>query len=264
MIIATGSVNGIGADRAGGPRLELRRWLRERRPDIVALQKVRVWDREFPASALDQLGYRSWVHGKAFGHDYGVAVLTRKGLPEPTSVCRGLPGAEGDGARFLAVDVGGFTFASIYAPYGAKPGVAAVEQSVAAVERRVAWLESLRSLVNTAGYASKRTVLAGDFNVKTDVALSCKGYYTCREQRALAKLCALGFEDLYRRVRPDGDGFTFGFNGADNGRSKGTSRLHLILGSNIVANDVRYAWVDGEFRLWSKAAPVVVELDPGF
>ncbi len=253
MIIAIGSVNGIRADRAGGPRLELRRWLRERRPDIVALQKVRVWDREFPASALDQLGYRSRVHGKAFGRDYGVAVLTSRELPEPKLVYQGLPGAQDDGARFLAVDVGGFNFASIYAPYGAKPGVAAVE-------RRVAWLESLRSLVNKDGYASQKTVLAGDFNVKTDVALGPKGNFTCHEQRALAKLCDLGFEDLYRRIRPDGNGFTFGFTSAD----KGTSRLHLVLGSKIVANHVRDAWVDVDFKLWKGAAPVVVELDPDF
>ncbi|MDE0105373.1 MAG: hypothetical protein OXN89_23600 [Bryobacterales bacterium] len=153
----------------------------------------------------------------------------------------------------MAVDVGGFSFASIYAPFGAKPGVPAVE-------RRVAWLESLSSLMNADGYASKRTVLAGDFNVKTDVVLGPKGDFTCHEQRALAKLCDLGFEDLYRRVRPDGDGFTFGFHRAD----KATSRLHLVLGSTIVANHVRNAWVDVDFRLWKGAAPVVVELDPEF
>ncbi|MDE0105374.1 MAG: hypothetical protein OXN89_23605 [Bryobacterales bacterium] len=90
MIIATGSVNGIGAEKAGGPRLELRRWLRKRRPDIVAIQKVRVWAHEFPESTLDQLGYRSRVHGKAFGRDYGVAVLTSKELPEPMLVFPGL------------------------------------------------------------------------------------------------------------------------------------------------------------------------------
>ena len=253
MRIATGSVNGIGADGAGGPRPELRRWLRETRPDIIALQKIRVWDHEFPESTLDQLGYRSRVHGKAFGRDYGVAVLTSKELPEPKLVYCGLPGAEDDGARFLAVDVCGFNFSSIYAPYGAKPGVSAVE-------RRVAWIESLRGLMNAAGYASKRTVLAGDFNVKTDVALGPKGDYTNREQRALAELCDLGFEDLYRRVRPDGDGFTFGFQYAD----KGTSRLHLVLGSKIVVDQVRDAWVDDEFRLWRGAAPVVVELDHDF
>ena len=197
MRIATGSVNGIGADSAGGPRLELRRWLRETRPHIVALQKVRVWDHEFPESTLDRLGYRSRIHGKAFGRDYGVAVLSSKELPEPKLVYRGLPGAEDEGARFLAVDIGGFVFSSIYAPYGAKPGVSAAE-------RRVAWLESLRGLMNAAGYASRRTVLAGDFNVKTDVALGPKGDFTNLEQRALAGLCDLGFEDLYRRARPRG------------------------------------------------------------
>ena len=36
----------------------------------------RAYDDEFPRSALDQLGYHSKVHGKAFGRDYGVAVLS--------------------------------------------------------------------------------------------------------------------------------------------------------------------------------------------
>ena len=255
MRIATASVNGIRAARAGGPRPELRRWLRETQPDIVALQKVRVWEDEFPRQTLDEIGYHSRVHGKAFPRDYGVAVLSRKELPEPQVLYRGLPGAEADGARFLTVDIGGLRVSSVYAPYGNpdKPN------KKGAIERRVAWLRLLVDHVRSEDYARRDSVLAGDFNVKPDGTPRSSGYFSERERRELADLRALGFDDLYRKAHPDGKpGFTYGFTDA---WPEGTSRLHLALASSGLARRLSDVWVDVESRLWKGAAPVVADLD---
>ena len=72
----------------------------------------------------------------------------------------------------------------------------------------------------------------------------------------MARLYELGFSDLYRRAHPDGkDGFNFGFQWLE----EGTSRLHLALGSESVADRLRDAWVDLDYR--TEAAPVIVDLD---
>lgn len=62
--------------------------------------------------------------------------------------------------------------------------------------------------------------------------------------------------DLYRRAHPDGkDGFNFGFKFSE----EGTSRLHLVLGSRSLADCLRDAWVDRDYR--TEAAPVIVDFD---
>ena len=52
--IATWDVNGV---RARLPYLL--RWLADRKPDMVALQKIRVPDGEFPTRAFESAGYRA-------------------------------------------------------------------------------------------------------------------------------------------------------------------------------------------------------------
>ena len=227
-------------------------WLAERRPDIVALQKISAPEAAFPTRALEEVGYHSAAFGPTCRTDYGVAVLSRRELPKPEVRFRGLPCPEASGARLLTVDIGQIRFSSIYAPFG-NPRKYGNEQ---AIKRRVAWLQCLRTHVREQGYTERQSVLCGDFNVIPDGPPRRGGAYSEREQNELARLCELGFVDLYRRAHPDGKaGFNFGFRFA----AEGTSRLHLVLGSTRLANCLRDAWVDLDYR--TEAAPVVVDLD---
>ena len=247
MRIATSSIRSI---RQRLP--EVLRWLQDRRPDIVALQKISVSEAEFPAGELERRGFRSAVYGKTCREDFGVAVLSRKELPEPTVLFRGLACPEAAGARLLTVDVGGTWFSSVYAPFGNPKRLGKKR----AIERRVAWLRRLREHLRDEGYPDRPSVLCGDFNTIPD-GRPIPGCYTAEEQGVLADICRLGFVDLYRRAHPDGkEGFNFGFSRT---RKEGTSRLHLALGSERLADHLRDAWVDLEHR--REAAPVIVELD---
>ena len=245
MRIATSSVRSI---RERLPRVL--HWLADRKPDIVALQKISVSEAAFPTRALERAGYRNAAYGPQCGEDFGVAVLSRQELPTPEVRFRGLDCPEASGARLLTVDIGQIRFSSIYAPYG-NPRKYGPE---GAIRRRVAWLRRLRSHVSDQGYLGQQSLLCGDFNVKPDGPPTGRDYSE-REQEELARLCELGFTDLYRRAHPDGKaGFTYGFRSLE----KGTSRLHLVLGSQSLADCVRDAWVDLDYR--REAAPVIVDL----
>lgn len=247
MRIATSSVRSI---RKRLPAVL--RWLAARKPDIVALQKIWVPEAAFPTQALEDSGYHSAALGPICQSDYGVAVLSRRELPKPRVRFRGLPFPEANGARLLTVDIGEIRFSSIYAPYG-NPRKYGNEK---AIDTRVAWLECLRAHVREEGYAQRPSLLCGDFNVVPDGRRPTPGSaYSQREQQEFARLCDLGFVDLYRRTHPDGkDGFNFGFKWLEDG----TSRLHLVLGSKSVADRLRNAWVDLDYR--TEAAPVIVDL----
>lgn len=245
-------------------RLEyLCHWLDRREPDIVALQKILVPEDEFPTLALDQAGYRSVAYRLNRRYEYGVAILSRKELSGPKILQRGLPGKEDSGARLLTAKVDGLEVSSVYAPYG-NPEQVGIKH---AIERKVAWLKRLREHIAERHDRSAECVLCGDFNVVLDgPPKSGTPCCTEEERHQLTSLLGSGFVDLFRRLHPDGQvGFNYGFNIY---RSV-TSRLHLILGTERVAERLRCAWVDLEYRQeiegleghkWSQSAPVIVDL----
>ena len=251
MRIATLMINGFGKKL---PRFLS--WLKEPNPpDIVALQKIGN-AADFPASEFRKVGYRCSVKHKEFQVD-GVAVLTRAALGEPTERFKVLPGAEGDGARLLTVEIAGLLVSSVYAPYGPIE-----DKPTPRPTRRIEWLKRLREHLQSEGYAQRDSVLCGDFNVKSDLNLGWSGNYTRHEQRELNEIYKLGFCDLYRRLHPDPGamrGLTFGFGT----KPKGTSRLHLAIGGNGLAERLISATVvDANIR--GQTRPLVVELsDPG-
>ena len=100
MRIATWNVNGVQA------RLPyLLRWLAERKPDLVGLQKIRVPDDEFPTRILESAGYHATAYCRK--GEYGVGILSRR---KPAVVRKGLPGQDDLGARLMTVVVDGLEF----------------------------------------------------------------------------------------------------------------------------------------------------------
>ncbi|MDE0045066.1 MAG: endonuclease/exonuclease/phosphatase family protein [bacterium] len=230
----------------------LRDWLLKQRPDIAALQKIGA-AKDFPTDALRGIGYESAFLGRASASDLGVAILSRCHLPRPELFADRLPGCQAEEARFLAVDIGRFRIASVYAPYGSG------QKPDEAIAQRVAWLNRLRDHVGSADYASRDCLLCGDFNVivRAD-GPPRQPWYSVREQNTLERLLDQGFIDLYREAHPDpkqARGFTFGFQWS----SEGTSRLHLALASESLARRLSKAWVDTGARPRKESAPLMVE-----
>jgi exodeoxyribonuclease-3 len=94
--IATWNINGLRA------RLDyLLIWLSDRRPDMVALQELKLEDEQFPHAEIEAAGYHAVSHGQKAWN--GVAVLSRAPLTVEQS---GLPGQEELGARLLTARVG--------------------------------------------------------------------------------------------------------------------------------------------------------------
>lgn len=266
MRLATWCIGGISSKLR-----YLRHWLDSRNPDVVALQKTFAATDHFPEDALREAGYESVVHARdgEFRNGWGVAVLVRKTLPKPKILQMGLPGQRDPGARFVTVTVGDLEFSSVYAVYG-NP---AVNKFEGALKRKIAWMEQLHEHVGKRSNLCGACVLAGDFNVVSEgPALPRTLNHTSRERDALDALLGLGLFDLYdlhRHRHPDiGTGFNYGFNP----RQPATSRLHRILGTRVVKDQLRDAWADLEYRkavqglhgcTWPQSAPVIVDLSSG-
>ncbi len=258
MRLATWNVNGLRA------RLDyLRDWLRERRPDVVALQELKATESQFPHAPLLEEGYHAAVHGQKAWN--GVALLGR----EPPRVLEtGLPGHEELGARLLAAEVGGIRLVSVYAPNGR-------HLDHDEFRRKLAFFDTLAEYLEPAISAGEPLVLAGDLNVAPGALDTWdeeghrgRIFHTEGERRRFRRLLELGLVDLYRARHPEGRDFSWwDYRGGAFHRGLGL-RIDFLLATPAVADRVREVTIDRDFRKKrhglspSDHAPVVADLDP--
>lgn len=130
-------------------------WLQRTQPDVVALQEIKCPAAEFPAAALQELGYSSLVVGQRTWN--GVAILTRG--PEPLPVVTTLPGDPADKeARYVEAAINGVLFACLYLPNGNPvPGPK--------FDYKLRWFERLQRRSQELWKSGHPVVLLGDWNV---------------------------------------------------------------------------------------------------
>jgi exodeoxyribonuclease III len=201
MKIATFNINNVNKRLAN-----LLDWLRDAKPDVVALQELKAADAEFPAAAIEQAGYGAvWRGQKSWN---GVAILARG--CEPIVTRTQLPGEKaGAESRYIEAAVRGVLIASLYAPNGnPQPGPKFTS--------KLAWMKRLAAHAEELYGADIPVVLAGDYNVvPTDrdiypTTSYAKDALLQPESRALfQRILAQGWLDAIRALHPDAPMYTF-------------------------------------------------------
>ena len=260
MRLATWNVNGLRA------RLEfVLHWLRERRPDVVGLQELKLSDEQFPHEAFESAGYHAVTHGQKAWN--GVAIVARE---KPVVTERGLPGQESMGARFLTARLGELSFTTIYCPNGKHVGHDDFP-------RKLSWLSTLATHFREQHVASGDLLLCGDFNL-------CPGpldswdedrfagtiFHTEDERARFRRLLDWGFRDAFRQIHPEERKFSWwDYRGGAFHRGLGL-RIDFLLATDSVMQRVRAVEIDREYRkkkdglIASDHAPVMLDLDgPG-
>ena len=150
MKVATFNVNNINR------RLpNLLAWLKQARPDVVALQELKSTDRDFPRAAIEKAGFGAVWRGQKTWN--GVAILARNADPVLIRDC--LPGNSRDHeARYIEAAVNGIIVTSIYLPNGnPQPGPK--------FDYKLDWFKRLRTHAAIFIKQDVPVVLAGDYNV---------------------------------------------------------------------------------------------------
>jgi exodeoxyribonuclease-3 len=253
--IATWNVNGLRARQDF-----LLRWLAARRPDVLALQELKLEDGLFPRTELEAAGYRVLCHGQKSWN--GVALLSREPA-DPLQV--GLPGQEDLGARLLAARVAGITAVSVYVPNGKTVGHEDFPRKLAWLDALARWLETRRD---------EPLVVGGDFNVAPtgldswdEERLRGRIFHTEEERVRFARLLGLGLVDVFRARHPALRAFSWwDYRAGAFHRGHGL-RIDFLLASEPVAKRVRAAEIDRDWRKKqdgltpSDHAPVFADLD---
>jgi exodeoxyribonuclease-3 len=257
MRIATWNINGLRA------RLEfLLHWLREREPDLVGLQELKLTDAQFPHAEIEAAGYHAVSHGQKSWN--GVAILSRR----PAEVTqRGLPGQEDFGARLLTATVDDLSFTTAYIPNGKYVGHDDFP-------RKLAWLDALAAHFEKQHRPDGPAVLCGDFNIVptpldswNEQSLHGMIFHTDEERARFQRLLDWGLVDLFREHHPDTQAFSWwDYRGGAFHRKQGL-RIDFLLATRSVMARVRSVEIDRDYRKKKEGltpsdhAPVTADLD---
>jgi exodeoxyribonuclease-3 len=256
MRVATWNVNGLRA-RLGF----LLHWLRERKPDLVALQELKLAEGELPREELAAAGYRVEALGQKAWN--GVAVLSRT----PVEVVqRGLPGYESAGARLLTVRTAAGLLTSLYVPNG---------KTVTHPDfpEKLAWLDGLARHLSERHDPAEPHLLCGDFNLVpgpldswNEEGLQGHIFHTDEERSRFRRLCDWGAVDLFRSLDPERVAFSWwDYRGGAFHRGQGL-RIDLLLATAPIAARTTSVEIDREYRkkkdglIASDHAPVFADL----
>ena len=200
MKIATFNVNSIRI------RLDvILSWLEKHQPDVLCLQETKCQDEQFPALALASSGYHLSFRGmKSYN---GVAMLSRHA---PDCVTYGFDdGADPDDARLMHANFDGLPVINTYVPNGFK----IVSPKYA---YKLEWFRRLRQYFEKHLSPGQPAVWCGDMNVAPepiDVHSPDKHLkHVCFHEdvrHAYQETLKWGFVDVFRRIYPDKQQFTF-------------------------------------------------------
>ena len=257
MRIATWNVNGLRARQDF-----VLHWLRERRPDVVGLQELKLTDEQFPSDVFESVGYSALTHGQKAWN--GVAILSRK----PAELLqRGLPGQQDLGARLVTAQVEDLSFTTVYCPNGKST-------DHEDFPRKLAWFDALAEHLAEHAGDDRPAVVCGDFNICPAAIDSWdeeghrgRIFHTEKERERFQRLLAPGFEDVFRARHPDAREFSWwDYRGGAFHRGWGL-RIDLLLATRSAMERVRAVEIDRDYRkkkdglTASDHAPVIADLD---
>ena len=257
MRIATWNINGLRA------RLEFAlHWLRERQPDVVGLQELKLTDEQFPREPFEELGYHVVSHGQKAWN--GVAILSRE--PARVTQC-GLPGQADFGARLLSAEIGNVAFTTVYCPNGKS-----VDHDD--YPKKLAWFDDLARHFGQIADREQPIILCGDINIcpaaidsHDEAQFRGQIFHTEEERKRFQELLGRGFSDVFRASYPTEVAFSWwDYRGGAFHRKLGL-RIDFLLANPSALARVKAVAIDREFRKKkdgltpSDHAPVFADLE---
>lgn len=179
-------------------------WLETARPDVLALQELKMPEEAFPFAEFSQAGYSAAVSGQKTYN--GVAILSRTSIddPQPESFADA-----NEHRRVLTCTIQGVRIINLYVPNG--ESLSSTKYSY-----KLQWLAELRDYLQQAMQHYPQLVVLGDFNIAPadmDVyePLVCNGQVLCSDAEREAWQCIIntGLHDCFRERHPSAREYTW-------------------------------------------------------
>ena len=151
MKIISYNLNGIRSAIGKG----LLEWLQAENPDVFCIQESKAQPEQIDVLAMQELGYRSYIHSAEKKGYSGVCIFSRR---RPDRVVAGMNNSRYDSeGRVLRADFGDLTIVSVYVPSGTT-GDVRQDFKMQFLEDFLNWMLELRQ-------ERPNLIICGDFNI---------------------------------------------------------------------------------------------------
>lgn len=250
MKIATWNVNSL---RVRLP--QVLSWLEQEKPDVLALQEIKMVEADFPFAAINEAGYQVQVAGQKTYN--GVAILSKQSAMHKKTDLNGLDDPQ---RRVLGVTINNIRVINLYIPNG---------ESVTSnkFQYKLNWLNHLKKDLLAELQNHPHVVVLGDFNIAPheidvhDPALwQGKVLFSDAERQAFSDILNLGFADCFRTIYPSEQQFTWWDYRMNSFKRNIGLRIDHILASHSLS--CKNCYIDKNPRLAERPsdhAPIVAE-----
>jgi exodeoxyribonuclease-3 len=250
--IATWNVNSL---RVRLPHVQ--EWLANAKPDVLALQEIKLVDADFPLDAIKEAGYSALVSGQKTYN--GVAILMRDSALD---VITDIPELADPQRRVLCATIGDIRVLNIYVPNGESVGSEKYQY-------KLNWLNKLDLFLQQQLKIYPKMLVLGDFNIapaEIDVhdpaAWDGQVLFSQPERQAFQAMLAVGFRDCFRMTQPTEQAYSWWDYRMNAFKRDIGLRIDHILASQPLANRCTRCYIDKLPRTWERPsdhAPVVAE-----
>jgi exodeoxyribonuclease-3 len=235
-------------------------WLRQNRPDVLAVQETKVQDQDFPTDAFDEIDYRCVFRGQKSYN--GVALFSPHSIEDVES---GLLDEPRDEPRLLRARVKGMTIVNTYVPQGYLPDSQKFQYKLEWFDRLLAYFQRCFKPTDPLLWVGDLNIAPQPIDVYDPEALLGHVCFHPKVHAALAKVMAWGFTDVFRMHCAEPGQYTFWDYRASNAFRRNLGwRLDHIMATNPLARKCQRCYIDKEPRAAERPSdhtPLVAEFE---
>ena len=231
-------------------------WIAANRPDVLALQEIKLVDEHFPFAEIEAAGYSAVVAGQKTYN--GVAILSRK---KAADVINCLPNFADPQRRVLAATLEDVRILNLYVPNG---------ENVTSekYQYKLNWLNNLNTFIEAELQKFPKLIVLGDFNIAPHeidlhdpTLFHGQVLFSEPERHAFNQLLKLGLHDCLRLHSEDQIFTWWDYRMNAFKRNLGV-RIDHILASTAFSQQCATCYVDKTPRAWERPSdhtPVIAE-----
>ena len=233
MLISSWNVNSVRARI-----LNITEYLKKFSPDILMIQEIKTEDKNYPYDEIKSLNYNSYVFGqKAYN---GVAILSKEKI---SNLKNDIINDKKKQSRIIKAEFDfkkkNIQLINIYTPNGNPVDTEKYDY-------KLYWLDSFIKNLKLLSKKNENIIIGGDFNIipSAEDVHDPKGYendalYRLEVRKKLREIINIGFNDSYRYIHPDKEGYTFWDYTSGAWQKNNGMRIDHFLVSNSLINNVK-------------------------
>ena len=233
MLISSWNVNSVRARI-----LNITEYLKKFSPDILMIQEIKTEDKNYPYEEIKSLNYNSYVFGqKAYN---GVAILSKEKISD---LKNDIINDKKKQSRIIKAEFNfkkkNIQLINIYTPNGNPVDTEKYDY-------KLYWLDSFIKHLKLLSKKNGNIIIGGDFNIipSAEDVHDPKGYendalYRLEVRKKLREIINIGFNDSYRYIHPDKEGYTFWDYTSGAWQKNNGMRIDHFLVSNSLINNVK-------------------------